>query len=91
MDKKYFVEGKDKEMIEKKMPMLLISHATTDKKYAEHLVTLFENIGLDHTQMICSSVPGYGIPLNKKVYDWLANKFQDWNLDLYDILLTEHQ
>lgn len=86
-DKKNAIEGENIKMTENKMPMLLISHATTDKKYAEHLVTLFENIGLDHTQMICSSVPGYGIPLNKKVYDWLANKFQDWNLDLYVIFV----
>ncbi len=86
-DKKNAIEGEDIKMTEKKMPMLLISHATTDKKYAEHLVTLFENIGLNHTQMICSSVPGYGIPLNKRVYDWLASKFIDWDLDLYVIFI----
>lgn len=86
-DKKTAIEGEDIKMTEKKMPMLLISHATTDKKYAEHLVTLFENIGLNHTQMICSSVPGYGIPLNKRVYEWLASKFTDWDIDLYVIFV----
>ena len=86
-DKKKVIEGENIKMTENKMPMLLISHATTDKKYAEHLVTLFENIGLDQTQMICSSVPGYGIPLNKRVYEWLANKFTDWDLDLYVIFV----
>ena len=49
-DKKKAIEGENIKMTENKMPMLLISHATTDKKYAEHLVTLFENIGLDQTQ-----------------------------------------
>lgn len=72
-------------MSEKKTPMLLISHATIDKKYAEYLVTLFENIGLNQTHMVCSSVPGYGIPLNEDVYDWLASKFMD--LDLYVIFV----
>lgn len=86
-DKKKAIEGENIKMTENKMPMLLISHATTDKNYAEHLVTLFENIGLDQTQMICSSVPGYGIPLNKRVYEWLANKFTDWDLDLYVIFV----
>lgn len=79
------------EMTKGKMPKLLISHATADKRYAEHLITLFENIGLDYTQMICSSVPGYGIPLNKRVYDWLASKFIDRDLDLYVIFVLSER
>ena len=86
-DKKKAIEGENIKMTENKMPMLLISHATTDKKYAEHLIALFENIGLNQTQMICSSVPGYGIPLNVRIYDWLASKFTDWDLDLYVIFV----
>lgn len=70
---------------EKRIPMLFVSHATADKKYVEYLVALFEKIGLDNTQMICSSVPGYGIPLNAQIYDWIAEKFRDW--DLYVIFI----
>ena len=70
-------------MIYAKSVMLTLSNLGK----TEHLVTLFENIGLDQTQMICSSVPGYGIPLNKRVYEWLANKFTDWDLDLYVIFV----
>lgn len=90
LGKSYFEEkeiavGGDTRMSEKKTPMLLISHATADKKYAEYLVALFENIGLNQTHIICSSVPGYGIPLNQKVYDWLADRFR--TLDLYVIFI----
>lgn len=74
-------------MSEKKMPILLISHATDDKKYVEYLVALFENIGLNQKHMICSSAPGYGIPLNQPVYDWLASKFMDFDVDLYVIFV----
>ncbi len=77
----------DNKMSEKKRPMLLISHATDDKKYVEYLVTLFENIGLNQKHMICSSAPGYGIPLNQPVYDWLASKFMDFDVDLYVIFV----
>lgn len=70
---------------EKRIPMLFVSHATADKKYVEYLVAFFEKIGLDNTQMICSSVPGYGIPLNAQIYDWIAEKFRDW--DLYVIFI----
>ncbi len=60
-----------------KKPMLLISHSSSDKKYADALITLFENIGLNQTHMVCSSIPGYGIPLGKDVYEWLASRFTE--------------
>lgn len=56
-------------MSEKKIPMVLISHSTADKEYAKLIIALFEHIGLNSEQMVCSSVPGYGVPLNKKVYE----------------------
>jgi len=76
----------DRVLPETKKPMILISHATADKKYAEHIVTLFENIGLNQTQVVCSSVPGYGIPLGKDVYEWLASRFIALDLHVVFIL-----
>lgn len=84
-DKKNVIEEENFRITEKRMPMLFVSHATADKKYVEYLVAFFENIGFDNTQMICSSVPGYGIPLNTQIYDWIAEKFRDW--DLYVIFI----
>ena len=69
-----------------KKKMLLISHSTADKRYAEALITLFENIGLNQTHMVCSSIPGYGIPLGKDVYEWLASKFTELDLHVVFVL-----
>lgn len=73
------------EMQNERTPMILISHSTNDQDYATALVTLFEQIGLSSRQMVCSSVPGYDIPIDEDIYDWLAGKFVD--MDLYVIFV----
>ncbi|MBF9236605.1 toll/interleukin-1 receptor domain-containing protein [Hymenobacter sp. BT683] len=42
---------------------VFISHATTDRKYVEELVDLLKLMGLNRSQIFCTSVRGYGIPL----------------------------
>ena len=68
--------------------MILISHSTKDADYAEALVELFFSMGLNEDDIVCSSYPGVGVPLGEKVYDWLVEKFQ--NYDLHIIYLLSH-
>lgn len=44
---------------------IFISHAIKDKEIVEELIDLLETIGINSTQIFCSSFEGYGIPLGK--------------------------
>ena len=63
-----------------KSPKIFISHASKDKNYVSSIVKLLEFIGLRQEQLFCSSVPGYGIPLDEDIYDYLRQQFQEYNL-----------
>ncbi len=69
--------------VEKK---IFISHSSNDKGYVEIFVSFLEMIGLQEDEIVCSSVPPYCIPLNNKVYDWLADKFQNCELHVFYML-----
>ena len=72
-----------------KRPKILISHASKDIQYVQLVLNLFEDIGLTNEEVVCSSVPGYGIPLGADIYDWLASQFQEH--DLYVIFVLSEQ
>ena len=63
---------------------LFISHSTKDQEYVKLLVELIESIGL--TEIVCSSVPGYGVPLNQDIYDYLRSEFQQNELYVLFVL-----
>lgn len=54
---------------------LFISHSSADKEYMTALVEMLEGIGISSDSLVCSSVPGYGIPLGNDIYDWLRDRF----------------
>ena len=54
---------------------LFISHSSADKEYMTVLVEMLEGIGISSDSLVCSSVPGYGIPLGNDIYDWLRDRF----------------
>lgn len=54
---------------------LFISHSSADKEYMIALVEMLEGIGISSDSLVCSSVPGYGIPLGNDIYDWLRDRF----------------
>lgn len=68
-----------------KSPKVFISHSSIDKNYVASLVELLEDIGLSEQQVFCSSVSGYGIPLDEDIYDYLKSQFD--NHDLHVILV----
>ena len=43
-------------------------------------VEVLEDIGLRENEIVCSSIPPYCIPLNHKVDEGLADKFQNYKL-----------
>ena len=63
-----------------------ISHASKDKNYVSSIVKLLEFIGLRQEQLFCSSVPGYGIPLDEDIYDYLRQQFQEYDLHVILVL-----
>lgn len=65
---------------------IFISHNTADKDYAEAFVGLLENLGLFPEEIICSSVPPYCIPLDNKIFDWLAHEFEKCDLHMIFLL-----
>lgn len=71
---------------DKKPKKVFISHATNDKQFVQLIVNLLEDIGLSETEIVCSSIPGYGIPLGKDIYDWLSEQFQNCDLHIIFIL-----
>lgn len=63
-----------------KIPKVFISHSSYDIAIVSNLVNLFEGIGLCGDQLFCSSIPGYGIPLDSDIYGHLREQFQNYNL-----------
>ena len=63
-----------------KTPMVFISHSSKDKEFAEALVDLLESIGLDNSNLFCSSVPEYWIGLSQDIFESLRKLFHDHEL-----------
>lgn len=63
-----------------KSPMVFISHSSKDKVFAEALVILLEDLGMDSTNLFCSSIDGYGIGLSQDIFDTLRSLFNEHNL-----------
>lgn len=55
-------------------PVIFISHATEDSKYVRMFVELLHGIGVDWSNIICTSYQGNGVPLNNNIYDWLRDR-----------------
>ncbi len=68
-----------KQMAEKK-PRIFISHSSKDVGYVAKIVNLLDGMGLDQTQVFCSSLPGYDIPIDTTIFDYLRKQFLEFNL-----------
>lgn len=83
----YYQNEKETISMSQKTPKIFISHSSLDKEFIEALVELLEFIGLNNKQqLICTSVSGYGIPLDKDIYDYLKEQFIDHDLHLIFVL-----
>jgi hypothetical protein len=92
IDKYYPLENENIESFKgandmnQKRTKIFISHSSKDQSYVSRIVDFLENIGLRSEQLFCSSVPGYNIPLNEDIFDYLKKQFQDFNLHVIFIL-----
>ncbi len=86
--KTYYEEliGKEDHNMSQKETKVFISHSSSDKKYADVLVELLEDIGLNQSNLFCSSTTGYGIPLGEDIYEYLKNQFKTYNLHVIFLL-----
>lgn len=81
---KYYPEsGENVENSGTKPTKIFISHSTDDKEYVAKLVDLLDGMGLDQTQVFCSSLPGYDIPVGKDIFDFLREQFQNHELHVF--------
>ncbi|MDD1515918.1 toll/interleukin-1 receptor domain-containing protein [Priestia megaterium] len=58
---------------------ILISHSHNDEKYVQQLVNLIKVTNIEReskAKIICSSIPGHGIPGDVNIYDYLRNELQ---------------
>lgn len=96
IDKYYPTESNNVQNMEEiqvmpqKSPKVFISHSSQDKYYVTCLVDLLEGIGLTQDQLFCSSVPGYGIPLDEDIYDYLKKQFQSHALHVILVLSNNY-
>ena len=87
VDKYYRSEEKAVKQTEK-IPKIFISHSSKDIRYVECIVALLDDMGLDQDNVFCSSLPGYGIPLDRNVFGYLREQFQLF--DLHVIIVHSH-
>lgn len=71
-----------------KKRLVFISHSSCDKEYTKAFVDMLDGIGLDDDQIVCSSYPGLGVPLDENIYQWLVERFQEY--DLHVIFFLSH-
>ena len=66
--------------MEHKLNKVFISHSSLDLAYVKPFVELLEFIGANPSNMFCSSVANYNIPLDNNIYEYLRSEFQNHNL-----------
>jgi hypothetical protein len=57
--------------------IIFLSHCSSDKKYADIIEKFMIGIGLKDEQLIYTSHPLHGIPLDKNINDFLRNNLND--------------
>ncbi len=79
---KYYVTDTIVKRQSSKRPKIFISHSTKDRSYVAQIVALLDDMGLDQTQVFCSSLPGYDIPVGTNIFDYLREQFFSFDLHI---------
>lgn len=69
-----------------KKTKIFISHSSKDIEYVRKIVVFFEDINIPEDGIFCSSIPEYGIPGGKKIYEFLREQFENYNLHVVFVL-----
>ena len=73
-------DAKEDFLMTKRKPKIFISHSSKDKEYVAQIVNLLDGMGLNQTQVFCSSLPGYGIPIDTNIFEYLREQFLQYDL-----------
>lgn len=75
-------EKRGENMAKENKSLLFISHSSEDVAYIECFVRFLEALGFDDSNMFCSSIDEYGMKWGSKIYDFLAEKFNNKDNEL---------
>ena len=67
---------------------VFISHSSEDMGFVEPFVRLLEFAGLNQSNLFCTSVHGYNIPLGKNIYEYIKEEFVSKNI--FVIMMLSH-
>lgn len=70
----------------KKQVKIFISHSSNDVKYVKRIVEFLEDLRVPEDGIFCSSIPEYGIPGGKKIFDFLREQFETYDLHVIFVL-----
>ena len=74
----YIIDNKETRLIEKcDNPIIFISHSSADKRYGDALKNFINGLGVKDNQLIYTSHELNGIPMDKNIYEYLRENFNN--------------
>lgn len=81
------INGKESTETNNKPYKVFISHSGEDGAFVKNLVNLLEFLGVDSKEkLLCSSIPGYQIPVSEDFAAYLLKQFHDYKLFVIIVL-----
>ena len=75
----------------KKKPLIFISHSSKNKDQVAKIADLLRSINLSpRRDIFCSSLPGYGIPNEANIFDFLMERFLNYDLHIIFVHSPEY-
>ena len=75
----------------KKKPLIFISHSSKNKAHVAKIAELLRSINLSpRRDIFCSSLPGYGIPNEANIFDFLRERFLNYDLHIIFVHSPEY-
>ena len=75
----------------KKKPLIFISHSSKNKDQVAKIADLLQSINLSpRRDIFCSSLPGYGIPNGANIFDFLRERFLNYDLHIIFVHSPEY-
>ena len=75
----------------KKKPLIFISHSSKNKDQIAKIADLLRSINLSpRRDIFCSSLPGYGIPNGANIFDFLRERFLNYDLHIIFVHSPEY-
>ena len=75
----------------KKKPLIFISHSSKNKDQVAKTADLLRSINLSpRRDIFCSSLPGYGIPNGANIFDFLRERFLNYDLHIIFVHSPEY-